>query len=154
MTRTMGLVACLLALCLSAPRGATANGEGEHGEQHVTLTPDKLKWEPNPVLPPGAKVALLSGNPTKAGELFAVRIPPHWHPTDECVTVLRGEMLFGTGERFDASVLKEAPAASYTRMPRGMRHFAMTKGETVIQLHGIGPFEIHYVNPGDDPRQK
>jgi hypothetical protein len=162
MKRTIRLLACVLALCLGTPRGATADKEDGHGKGHVTLTPDKLQWMPNPALPPGAKVAVLSGNPTKPGELYALRlqmpdgykIPPHWHPSDENVTVLAGAMLFGTGERFDASLLKEAPAGSFTRMPSGMRHFAMTKGQTVIQLHGIGPFEIHYVNAGDDPRQK
>ena len=117
---------------------------------------------PTPALPPGAKVAVLSGNPTKPGELYALRlqlpdgykIPPHWHPSDENVTVLQGAMLFGTGERFDASALKEAPSGSFTRMPKEMRHFAVARGRTVIQLHGIGPFDLNYVNPSDDPRKK
>ena len=39
-------------------------------------------------------------------------------------------------------------------MPRGMRHFAWTKGETIIQVHGVGPFDINYVNAADDPRKK
>jgi hypothetical protein len=126
------------------------------------LMPDKLQWIPNPVLPAGARVAVLSGNPAKAGEVYALRVqlpdgykvPPHWHPTDENVTVLRGMMLFGVGDHFDASNLKEAPVGSFTRMPKEMRHFAMTKGDTIIQIHGIGPFEFNYVNPSDDPRKK
>jgi hypothetical protein len=147
---------------LCAPDAANADKEGEHGQGHVTLTPDKLQWAAIPVLPPGAKLAVVNGDPTKPGESYVFRlqlpdgykVPPHWHPTDENVTVLQGAMSFGTGERFDASALKEAPAGSFTRMPKEMRHFAVARGQTVIQLHGIGPFEIHYVNPSDDPRKK
>lgn len=40
------------------------------------------------------------------------------------------------------------------RMPKEMHHFAVTKGATILQVHGIGPFEINYVNPADDPRKK
>jgi quercetin dioxygenase-like cupin family protein len=162
MKRTIGPVACLLTFCLCAPHRAAADDTGDDGERHVILTAEKLEWVPNPVLPPGAKMAVLSGNPTKPGELYAIRlqlpdgyrIPPHWHPGEENVTVLSGAMRFGAGERFDPSGLKEAPAGSFTRMPKGMRHFAEAKGETVIQLHGVGPFEIHYVNATDDPRKK
>jgi hypothetical protein len=163
MKRTTGLLlACLVAAGLGAPRNAAGDDKGGHGGGHVTLTHDKLQWVPNPVLPPGARAALLSGNPGKAGEVYAIRlklpdgykIPPHWHPTDENVTVLHGTMLFGEGDTFDASALKEAPAGSFTRMPKEVHHFAMAKGETVIQLHGVGPFAINYVNPSDDPRKK
>jgi quercetin dioxygenase-like cupin family protein len=81
-------------------------------------------------------------------------VPPHTHPSDENVTVLKGTLLIGTGEKFDSKVMQEIPTGGYMRMPKGMRHFAQVKGETILQLHGVGPFEISYVNPADDPRKK
>jgi quercetin dioxygenase-like cupin family protein len=158
MKRAIGLAAWSLTVCLCAPCAARA----EHGEGHVLVTPDSLKWMASPALPPGAQIAVVTGDPTKAGELYVLRatlpdgykVPPHWHPTDENVTVIQGKMLFGAGNAFDSSLLKEAPAGSFARMPKGMRHFAMAKGQTIIQVHGVGPFEFNYVNPADDPRNK
>lgn len=110
----------------------------------------------------GAQAALLVGNPYKAGATFVLRVklpdgyklPAHWHPTDENVTVLQGVLLIGTGDKLDTSKMEELPTGSFMNMPKTMRHFTMAKGETVIQLHGVGPFDIHYVNPADDPRKK
>jgi len=132
-------------------------------KDHVVLRPDALKWiKAPPGLPPGAQVAILAGDPSKKGSMFAIRaklpdgykVPPHWHPSDENVTVIKGVLLIGKGEKFDKSATEELPVGSYMRMPKGMRHFAMAKGETIIQVHGIGPFEITYVNSADDPRKK
>jgi len=133
----------------------------DHKDGHVILTPDKLTYKPNPSLPPGAMVAVLSGDPTKSG-LYAIRVklpdgykvPPHWHPTDENVTVIEGTLQIGTGDKFDMGKLEMVPAGGFMRMPKEMRHFAATKGATILQVHGIGPFEINYVNPADDPRKK
>jgi hypothetical protein len=138
-----------------------SGGKGMKG--HVLVTPDKLKWGPAPPsLPPGAKLAVLDGDPTKAGAPYVLRakfsdgyrVPPHWHPVDENVTVLKGVLVVGRGEKVDKKAAKELPAGSFSKMPKGMRHYAWAKGETVIQVHGVGPFEIHYVNPADDPRKK
>jgi hypothetical protein len=82
------------------------------------------------------------------------RIPPHWHPGVERLTVLSGTMYLGMGERFDESAGQALPAGSYAAMPAGMRHFAYTKGETTIQLGTNGPWAITYLNPADDPRPK
>ena len=79
---------------------------------------------------------------------------PHWHPVDESVTVLKGTLMMGTGDKFDQAKGEELTAGSFTRMPKEMRHYAWTKGETILQIHGTGPFEITYVNPADDPRKK
>ncbi|HKZ79412.1 MAG TPA: cupin domain-containing protein [Pyrinomonadaceae bacterium] len=130
---------------------------------HVLVTPDALAWGPAPPgLPAGAEIAVLQGDPSKAGLPFSMRakfpdgytIAPHWHPTDENVLVLQGTMMLGLGEKFDQTAAREMPAGSYGLMPKGMRHFAMAKGETIIQIYGIGPFEINYVNAADDPRNK
>jgi quercetin dioxygenase-like cupin family protein len=162
MKRTLRALAGLAVLCLLASAGGAADKAGEHGDGHVILPADKLQWGENPVLPPGAKVAVIHGNPGKAGDLYAVRaklpdgykVPPHWHPTDENVTVLQGTMLFGIGEHLDPAKTTVAPAGAFARMPAGVRHFAIAKGDTIIQVHGIGPFDFTYVNPADDPRKK
>lgn len=131
--------------------------------KHVMVRPDAVKWGPAPPsLPPGSQMTVLVGDPTKPDAPYVLRaklpdgykIPPHWHPSDENVTVLQGTLLMGKGEKFDPSRMEELPAGSFGHMPRTVRHFAMARGETIIQVHGIGPFVINYVNPADDPRNK
>jgi quercetin dioxygenase-like cupin family protein len=106
-------------------------------------------------------MAVLDGDPTKPG-LFTVRlqspagykIPPHTHPTAEHVTVISGTMHLGMGEKFDESAGHELPPGGFAVMPKKMAHFAWSTEDTVIQIHGMGPFQINYVNPADDPRKK
>lgn len=130
---------------------------------HVMITPDEIKWGPAPPsLPPGSEVAALRGDPSKAGVPFTIRVkfpdgykmPPHWHPTDENVVVIQGTMLLGTGEKFDEAAAREMPAGSFMLMPKQVRHFAMARGETIVQIYGVGPFAVNYVNAADDPRNK
>jgi quercetin dioxygenase-like cupin family protein len=132
-------------------------------DSHVIVTPDEIKWGPGPpALPPGAQLAVLEGDPSKAGSSFTIRakfpngytVPPHWHPTGENVIVLKGTLMIGLGDKLDKTAGKELKAGSYALMPQGMRHFAWSKGETIIQVYGIGPFEVNYVNAADDPRNK
>jgi quercetin dioxygenase-like cupin family protein len=124
-------------------------------------TPDKIVWKAGPAsLPPGAKMVVLEGDPTKEGP-FTMRvalpdgytIPPHTHPGIEHITVLSGTFHFGMGEKFDKSATQAMPAGTFGYWPAGMKHFAWVNGETVLQLHGIGPWGINYVNPADDPRK-
>ena len=151
------LTVALLAFVLLSSRAVPADKEDGHG--HVIVAPDKLSWKANPNLPPGAMAAVLSGDPTKAGSVYALRVklpdgykvPPHWHPTDENVTVLQGALLIGVGEKFDASKMETVPAGGFMRMPKEMRHYGQSKGEAIVQVHGVGPFVINYVNPADDP---
>ena len=138
-------------------------GEKKHADDHVVVKPGDIKWGPAPPgLPPGAQVAVLAGDPGKTGAMFTIRaklpdgytVPPHWHPSDENVTVLKGTLIVGKGEKLDPSHADELTAGSYMRMPKEMRHFAKAKGETIIQVHGVGPFDIVYVKDDDDPRKK
>lgn len=126
---------------------------------HILLTAPELKWgDPPPVFRKEARMAVVSGDPGKAG-LFVVRlkmpagykIAPHWHPTDEHVTVLSGSFALGMGEKFDAATMKTLPAGGYALLPAEMRHFAMAKTAATVQVHGTGPFVLNYVNPADDP---
>ena len=110
-------------------------------------------------LGPGAKIAIIAGNPREAG-LFAFRlklpagyrIPPHEHPVTGHVTVLAGTFHIAVGERFDAASGDAVPSGGYSLMPANTRHYAWTDGETIIQIHGLGPWGIKYVNATDDPR--
>jgi quercetin dioxygenase-like cupin family protein len=133
--------------------------ETQPGEMRL-YPPTTIEWKPGPAaLPPGAKMAVLEGDPTKEGP-FVVRfqfpegyhVPPHTHPKTERVTVISGTLLLATGEALDRNSAKELPAGSFGYWPAGMKHAAWSEGETVIQLHGVGPWQINYVNPADDPR--
>jgi quercetin dioxygenase-like cupin family protein len=112
-------------------------------------------------LPPGAEIAVLHGNPTEE-RLTVIRlkfpagynIPPHWHPNDEVVTVVSGELSLGMGNRFEEGALQSLPAGSHFTMPAGHRHYVRAKGETVVQIATNVPFRITYVNPQDDPRNR
>ena len=122
--------------------------------------PTTIEWKEGPAsLPPGAKMAALEGDPTKEGP-FVMRlqfpegyhVPAHTHPKTERVTVISGTGYLAAGETLDRSSAKKLPAGSFGYWPAGMKHAAWFEGETVIQLHGIGPWQINYVNPADDPR--
>jgi len=128
---------------------------------HVWLTDAELTWsDAPPSLPAGAKLAVLEGDPTKEGPFtMRLKVPAgykvasHWHPALEHVTVISGTVSFGLGEKFDQKALKEMPAGSFMVMATGTRHFAWSKDGGTVQIHGIGPWGITYVNPSDDPRQ-
>ena len=70
------------------------------------------------------------------------------------MTVIQGIWLMGMGDKFDPAALEQLPTASFVFMPKEMRHFASCIGETIVQLHGMGPFVSNYVNPADDPDKK
>ena len=130
---------------------------------HSIVSPDGLKWEPAPPkLPPGAQFAVLEGDRSKPGMPYTFRaklpdgysVPPHWHSMDENITVIKGVFGIGLGEKFDKTAIRDLPAGSYIMMPKGARHYNLIKGETILQFHGIGPYDINYVNPDDDPSRK
>lgn len=127
---------------------------------HQIITPDEMKWSAGPnSLPKGSEVAVLEGDPAKAGSFTLrlkfpanYRIPPHWHPVTEHVTVLSGSLFMGMGDNFDEAKAKEMPAGSFGYMNPKVHHFAFTHDAAEIQLHGNGPWRITYINPQDDPR--
>src|SRR5262249_36615255 len=80
------------------------------------------------------------------------RVPPHFHPGVERVTVITGVLNLGQGDTFDESASTALPVGAYTSMPAGMHHFAWAKGATVIQISSLGPWGITYITPADDPR--
>lgn len=109
----------------------------------------------------GGKVqmAVVQGNPMQAGAPYTVRlsctdgtkIAPHWHPTAENVTVIKGTFALGMGSKWDPAGLKELPVGGFASAPARMRHFAMCKSDAVLQIHGLGPLVINFVE-ADKPK--
>jgi hypothetical protein len=159
-------LAMLIAPFAQAQQVAGATGSDRKGADQAAgemgiFPAAKVKWTDGPAsLPAGAKLAVLEGDPAKEG-FFTMRlwlpdgfkVAPHWHPKVEHVTVISGTFNLGMGEKFNQAGAREMTAGTFGFWPAGMRHFAWAKGDTVIQLHGIGPWTITYVNPSEDPRK-
>jgi hypothetical protein len=149
----------LIALALVAIAGtAFIRAQGHGAMQNMA----EAKWGPAPdMLPPGAEIAVLSGDPTKSAP-YAVRlrfpanydIPAHSHPTDENVVVTSGSLFLGMGDTLDRTKGTPFAVGGFAVAPAGMNHYAYTKARTTIVLYGQGPVEIKYVNPADDPRNR
>jgi hypothetical protein len=148
-------------LILVATLVAAGVAFAQPGEHHRLVPLGDLKWGDVPSLPPGAKLAVIEG-PMNQAVPFTVRlsfpanyrIPPHWHPAVERVTVLSGEFFMGTGEKPEAERSSGLKPGGVMIMPAKMPHHAWTKEATVVQLHGTGPWGITYLDPNDDPRRK
>ncbi len=119
-----------------------------------------MEWKDGPAsLPQGAQMMVLEGDPSQPGP-FTLRfkfpkgfqIQPHFHTQTEHATVLAGTIHLGMGDRFDRGAMRPLVAGSFGYWPAGTPHFAWTESETILQLHGQGPWTIQYVNPADDPR--
>ena len=152
------LTALIIALILGMMGSPTIRAESG---THVLTTPNELKWTDVPSLPAGAKLAVIEG-PLSESVPFTFRlkfpdnyqIPAHSHPAIEHVTVVSGTFNMGTGDKLDKSKTKVLSAGGVGIMPPNTNHFAWTKGDTIVQVHGVGPWAINYVNPADDPRKK
>src|SRR2546430_7605274 len=115
-----------VALAASAFGGTV----GDHPAPHAVTAPDKVEWKP--FVGPFTW-AILSGDPNKKGSPFVIRIkhpdgvkvPPHWHPIDEHMTVLTGKFHIGTGDSFDAAKMDVLGPGAYAVMPKRMHHFAV-----------------------------
>ena len=127
---------------------------------HKMVAPGDIVWGPGPgSVPPGAKMAVLKGDPSQESN-FVIRlwapagyqIAPHWHPAFENVTVISGEANFGIGDTVDKAKGMKVVTGGFATMPPQVHHYFWTDQETVLQLHGMGPWQLYYVNPADDPR--
>ncbi len=127
-----------------------------------TTTADTLHWGPAPaVFPTGARMAVVSGDPSKAG-MFTVelampdgyRLPPHFHPTDEAIEVKQGTFLFGMGDTLDLTKTKSMKVGDKGSIQANMHHFAAAEGATIVAVTSMGPFALIYVNPADDPQKQ
>lgn len=140
---------------------ALAGDEVYRGDGHMMMTADELKWGPVGSMGEGAEIAFIEGD-ISSNEPFTFRlrmvdgyrILPHIHPAYERVTVLKGTLHFAHGREFDKDKTRTLPPGSVAIMPPGDPMFGYAEGETIIQLHGTGPWGIEYINPEDDPRNR
>ncbi len=156
-------VVMLCTLCLAQDSPQKKGSASGHKSHMMAVSADTLKWGPPSAdwiqgtpppefSAPRSEFAVVHGDPSKPGP-FVIRIkspdgekvPPHWHPQDEHLTVLQGSLFVGTGEKFDQNAGHELKAGSYGLVPKKMWHFAWAKGETIVQVHGVGPFRINFV---------
>ena len=149
------------ALAFGLCAAATPLAFGQHAGDHSMVTPADLKWGPVPSLPAGAQIAIIEG-PMNEAKPFTVRlklpanyqIPAHSHPATEHVTVISGTFNMGTGDKLDRAKTKALAPGGVAIMQIGTNHFAWTSEETIVQLHGVGPWDVKYVDPANDPRKK
>jgi hypothetical protein len=128
---------------------------------HVVVPADKLQWGPAPpVLPAGAQIAVLEGNPSEKGPVVlrlkfpaSYNIPAHWHSMTERITVISGAFNIGMGDKLDRKSTQLLAPGGFVSLPSNMRHFAWTSAPTVVQINLEGPFDLFYVNPADNPVQ-
>ncbi len=138
---------------------AASNGPGTMpgAEQWMDIPAAAMVGTPSVEVGGTLKIAILQGDPMTAGRSYVVRISctdgaklaPHWHPTTENVTVIKGGFLLGMGSKWDAASMKEFPVGAFVSAPPQMRHYAQCKGESVLQINGIGPLVINFVGPDD-----
>ena len=150
----------LVAALCTVPAGAFAADAASMGGATM-ITPDQLKWgDAPPYLPKGAKLAVLHGDPGKEAT-FVLRlkmpanykIAPHTHPAAYTVTVLSGTPSVGIGEKVDTKALHALKAGSFHYLPAKTSHYWLVKGPTEIEVQGMGPFSVAYVNPDDNPEK-
>ena len=151
--RIESLCAALIGIAVFA-MAVSSQEKKESADAHKIVHFGDLKWTP---IIKGCDIAVVDGNLDAEGQPFVLRfrcsdgakVPAHWHPTDENLTVLKGTFLVGTGDKFDETKLQTMNTGNFLLLPKEMRHFAMAKGDLILQAHGIGPFKVNWVNPSD-----
>ena len=150
----LGSVCAALIGIAAVATAAYSQEKKEGAEAHKIVHFGDLKWTP---IIKGCDLAPVSGDANAEGAPFVLRIrcadgiklPAHWHSTDEHLTVLKGTFLVGMGESFDEAKLQTMNVGNFLTMPKEMRHFGLCKGETIVQVHGAGPFKVNWVNPSE-----
>jgi uncharacterized RmlC-like cupin family protein len=148
------LCASALATLIAAPVWAADMTPGQ-----IYMNTGDIKWgDAPPNLPKGAKMAVLSGDPGKSGTFVArlqvpanYKIAPHWHSQDEDLTIISGTLYLAEGDMLETKHAHGIKAGGYHHLPAKTHHFAYSKGPTVVQINGQGPFDIVYIKDSDDP---
>lgn len=163
----------LLALSTAAQTGQSPKKSAASAAAGLAIVqPGSEKWgdipegvlvgKPSVEIGGTLRVAILQGDPTKATRTYTLllsctdgaKIAPHWHPTTENVTVIRGAVGVGMGSKWDDAGLKEVPVGGFFSAAAQMRHFAQCKGDSVLQIHGVGPFVVNFVSPDESDAMK
>jgi quercetin dioxygenase-like cupin family protein len=151
---TKRLVLIALVVACAATVAARPLATAQNDSTAVCILPDNVKWNRDSSVH-GLETAALFGDPT-AAEPYVQRIkfppnhrlPPHSHPNgSRMVTVLSGTLYFAFGDKFDESKLKALPPGTFFVEPKDTAHYALTKGEVVLELHATGPAGTKYVEP-------
>ena len=168
MYRATSVLTCLLlgTACLAQTKASAKTSETATTlmpkvvplgtEQWSDIPPSAMVGIPSVEIAGKLQMAVIQGNPMLAGQPYTMRlsctdgskIAPHWHPTTENVTVIKGTFAIGTGSKWDPAGLRDLPTGGFVSAPARMRHFATCKGNTVVQVHGLGPFVVNFVQPG------
>lgn len=169
------LLLSLLALIVwtGARTGERAQTRSANAKQSaMVVEPGSEKWgevpaaalvgTPSVEMGGTLRLAVLQGDPSKAGRTYTLRlsctdglkIAPHWHPMMENVTVVKGAAAVGMGSKWDDAALKDVPSGGFFSVGPQMRHFAQCKGNTILQVHGIGPFVVNFVSANESERPK
>jgi quercetin dioxygenase-like cupin family protein len=150
MRRKLRRIAPLAAMLLLAPAAGAMAQTSDSGAA--------LKWFVPPLLPPGARLAVVSGDPTAPGECTlelsmpnGYRLPPHYHPSYEHVEVREGTLLVGMGDRLDPQRTRPLAAGDSATAPAGMHHFSIAQGRTELSVTFMGPYTITYLRAEDAP---
>jgi len=157
MTRKMLL--CSFVLLGVAVLGFGLAADAQPMSHHLVVQHGQLTWGPAPpVFAAGAELAVVQGDPGGDGfYVVRLRVPdgykimPHWHPAAENVTVISGTMHVAAGDKFDTTKGDAIAAGGYVSLPSLMHHYAWSEGPTEIQVHGVAPFALIYLDPKDDP---
>ena len=155
----MSITRSTIRLALFIVAATFAAGAAVAQTAHILVPADKVQWGPAPpILPAGAQIAVLEGNPAEKGPIVMrlklpanYNIPPHWHSMTERLTVLSGSFHAGMGDKLDPAKSKAFPAGSFVVAPAKVNHFAFAKNAAIVEVSAIGPFAMTYVNPADDP---
>ena len=165
MHRNLAMFTCMLlsTSALAQTKSPAKKAASPATTMGTVVSPGEEKWGD---IPAGAMVgtpsvdvggklqlAVVQGNPMQAGSPYTLRlsctdgtkIAPHWHPTTENVTVVKGTFALGMGSKWDPSALKDLPTGGFASAPARMRHFGTCKGDTIVQVHGLGPFVVNFV---------
>ena len=150
---TLALIACAVLAGPALAQGAS--------DAQIFMNNKDIKWtDAPPSMPKGAKIAVLQGDPGKAGP-FVIRIKtpagykvaPHWHSQEEYLTVISGTLYLGMGDKLDMKSAHALSSGGFHSVPGKVHHYAFAKVPTVVQVNSNGPFDITYINPDDDPQK-
>lgn len=155
---SLGLVALPVAYSEGESEGMTVLMNGNF----VTADPENIKWSLNKTVPYGMKSVMLYGDPSQPGPFIfrakfpsGYKLPPHRHPDERTVTIMKGIYWSGVGERYNPMVMKEFQVGAFYVTKANVPHFSWARTEVIIQEMGMGPESgIEYINPDDDPRKQ
>ena len=157
--RSAALLVSIAALsaCFTAP---STHAASLPTQTFGSVLPENVQFEAFAAFPTGAQLAVLVGDPKKAGPYVVrvkvangVKLMPHTHPEDRIYTVISGVFYIGLGKTFDESKLVAYGPGSVVVLPAHTPHFHWAKsGEYVTQVTGVGPLGIDYVDTANDPR--